>query len=674
MKNLAWICVVSCLSHAAAEEILVPAKNLFDQSQTANLRYSQDSETIELAVGQVYEDDGPAAGYTYGPNEEPLGDEIVLRKELFVEHPEAESATLLVARGGELEVTINGQPAKLESQGKTGNYWQAYGFEPALLVPGKNTILIRGSGMVWIAREEDYALGSTTRTTHPNRSAKSTDGGRTWDDAHLGKDGSLDGEYYVRVHLKQHASQGTLLSNVTDLGNLARQPLAPPLEKIERATIELSGLKQPEGTSVRLEVRTSSSPQPAGDHWSPWTELKPEGSQAIPLAEADHRYLQARLTLTSEKLTNTPRVGGLRVTAEISRPRDWTQQLTFKSAYNPEPIRSSIPFEYEPYDRPELAMLRREHKLDEVVAGAETELELIERLAVWSSQAWPKLGHLGEVYPAWNALEILSPHSDGSPIGGFCQQYNLVFLQACESFGIPGRVISLGPGDQVKTIRGGHETVEVWSNQYRKWIYVDGNTAWYMVDAETQVPLSLLELRERQLAAFAGREMEDVKLVKLAETRYDWKGITTWPALMEVRMVPRSNFLEQTAPLPLNQGMRGWFWTGHYVWTDDELPARRLYPHLIAKRRNWEWTLNHAAIRLEALSSPGQVRVHLDPVMPGLDQLLARIDDQDSRPVEDAFTWELHPGINRLEVVPRNTAGRDGIATYVELNYQPVDR
>ena len=31
------------------------------------------------------------------------------------------------------------------------------------------------------------------------------------------------------------------------------------------------------------------------------------------------------------------------------------------------------------------------------------------------------------------------------------------------------------------------------------------------------------------------------------------------------------------APLPLNQGMRGWFWTGHYTWTDDQVPARLLY-------------------------------------------------------------------------------------------------
>jgi hypothetical protein len=38
--------------------------------------------------------------------------------------------------------------------------------------------VLRGSGKVLIARDDEFALGSRTRTHHPNRSAKSTDAGR----------------------------------------------------------------------------------------------------------------------------------------------------------------------------------------------------------------------------------------------------------------------------------------------------------------------------------------------------------------------------------------------------------------------------------------------------------------------------------------------------------------
>ncbi|MDA1017363.1 MAG: hypothetical protein O3A00_23270 [Planctomycetota bacterium] len=67
----------------------------------------------------------------------------------------------------------------------------------------------------------------------------------------------------------------------------------------------------------------------------------------------------------------------------------------------------------------------------------------------------------------------------------FCQQYNIVFLRACESFGLVGRLVSIGPGNMTDRIRGGHESVEVWSNEFLKWIYIDGNTAWYAVDVES---------------------------------------------------------------------------------------------------------------------------------------------------------------------------------------------
>jgi len=275
---------------------------------------------------------------------------------------------------------------------------------------------------------------------------------------------------------------------------------------------------------------------------------------------------------------------------------------------------------------------------------------------------------LQEGYPPWDALEILGPHADGKPVGGFCQQYNLVFLQACESFGIPGRAVSIGVGDHGGKIRGsGHEVVELWSNEFRKWVYVDGNLAWYAVDAESRAPLSLWELRSRQLRTLNGKPVELTRIVHLIEGGKRWEGLEAWPAFLELRLIPRSNFLEKKSPLPLNQGMRGWFWTGHHAWTDADYPASLLYGNRVSDRRNWEWTLNQAHYTLEATGTPGELRVHLDTQTPGFDTFVADLDGAGPKPVPSGFIWKLHAGKNRLEVRPRNIAGREGIPSRVVL-------
>jgi hypothetical protein len=304
------------------------------------------------------------------------------------------------------------------------------------------------------------------------------------------------------------------------------------------------------------------------------------------------------------------------------------------------------------------------------VRDAKSELEILKRLAVWSSTRWDA-GHLGEAYPAWDALEILKTHPDGRPIGGFCQQYNVLFLQACESFGFVGRAVSLNAGEHSAKIRSGHEVVEIWSNEYGKWIYIDGNTAWCALDEATRVPLSLWELRQRQLQTFSGQPASPVEIVRFSDNRHAWPGLASFPPFVELRLIPRSNFLAERSPLPLNQGMRGCFWTGHYAWTDAQAPAALLYGNRVHRRADWEWTLNQAHIVLEPTDRPGELRVHIDTVTPGFETFLADIDGQGPERVASGRVWKLRPGTNRLEARSRNIAGRDGSASWIVVEHVP---
>lgn len=664
---MACLLVATVANDLIADQLKLNAESLIDRCVTRHLQFDAKRNSIQLQRGVLFEDDGPAAGFSYQPNQEKLGAGVRIKKQLIIPVPNAEKATLLVGPGGDLKAQLNGKSLEMDFAGKQGNYWQAYDFPPASLRSGRNDFVLWGEGAIWIARDDEFAAGSLSRPRHANRSAKRLDGGKTWNDRQLGTSGDIDGEYYVRVFLDQYQREGSLTTPVLDACNLSEKPIASPAARIGPIRIQ-ADVETNSKCNIDLRARTGTTWVPSDASWSAWAKIKSTGGV---LAKPRGRFVQLKARFTTSEPSTTPLFQGLTIAASPERPADWTDGIDVTRFENQPIIRSSVPFSYEPFDQPALATLRSQYKLDKVVAGVKTEFELIKRLAVWSATRFEHM-HLKEFYPAYNALEILKPHADGTPVGGFCQQSNVVFLQACESFGLVGRLVSLGPGNMTGKIRSGHETVEIWSNEYAKWIYIDGNTAWYAVDAESKVPLSLWELRRRQLAAFSKQQHRPVNVVTLAETRFQWPGLADWPPFVELRLIPRSNFLEQSTPLPLNQGMRGWFWTGHFVWSDREAPARMLYGNRIENRNNFQWTINRAWLHLSAPDSPGIIRVQVDTHTPGFAEFVITRNDETTILKDNAFEWTLQSGINTLRVAPRNQSGRMGTASAVQLSYTPA--
>ncbi len=418
--------------HGAARgaEIEFDAQSLLARGVSYRLQLADGAAAIELRRGELFEDDGPAAGYSYKPNVEKLSDRVWIRKELLIPNPRASRATLLVGPGGKFQARVNCKLTDLQDAGKADNYWRAYVLPPESLKSGRNTITLSGGGQVWIARDDERAAGAKENTKPPNRSARSADAGQTWDANHLGADGAIDGEYYVRVFLDHYCSTGRLTLPVLDLANLSGDGVAPPIAALGPVRIETAA-DLPPGSHLRL--RTRCGPAPAPDrHWSAWQELA--GKE---LSEPSGRYVQVDVAFSTTDPLVTPRLRSVTVAADITPGDDWTRGVRVRDAKNERIVRSSIPFRYEPFDQPRLRELRQRFELDSVADPASNEFELLQRLARWSSRRWEK-GHLKDGYPAWDALQILQTGADGAPVGGFCQQYNLVFLQACESFGLPG--------------------------------------------------------------------------------------------------------------------------------------------------------------------------------------------------------------------------------------------
>lgn len=680
IRAIAW-CTLACVLWLAAsasvhaDELTWSAKEIYDRSVADQVVIAEDQSALLLASGVLYEDDGPAAGFSYKPNVETVAGDVWIKKQLIVEQPQAISATLLVGRGNDdLKLQLNGQETTLTPTGKVGNYWQAYRFDPTALKKGLNEFVLRGEPaagqakpqplQIWIARDDEYAGGSEAERMPPNRSMKSTDGGKTWIDRNLGDKNNVDGEYYVRLMLQQYVPAGTVTLPVIDVGNLAGQAIGPPVTDLGTVKVSLQ-VGEDSAYQFKLLLRSGTTFAIQDDTWTDWQELPTVNAE---LQQPRGRFLQVQVEMQATDGLVTPRLESLTISTSPNRPADWTSEWKLAAADNPPIQRSPVPFKYESFDEPQLKQLREQEQLDEVVEGAKTQFEAACAIAKWSSQRLKNLGHLGEVYPGWNAFEILAQHADGTPIGGFCQQYNLLFLQACLSQGLTVRAVSVGPGNMTDRLRSGHETVELWSDDYRKWVYLDGNTGWYIKDGASGIPLSIWEVREPQLAALDGKPYPAIEMVKLIKTRYDWPDLAGGFGFVEMRLIPRNNFLSQKAPLPLNQGMRGWFWPGHWVSADRNSDQPTLYAHRLLRKADAEWTLNHAQIVLEATETPGEIRVHLDSVTPGFETYLASWNDEPEHEVGSVSAHQLKPGKNRLTVVPRNIRGQRGSPTFVELD------
>ena len=137
-----------------------------------------------------------------------------------------------------------------------------------------------------------------------------------------------------------------------------------------------------------------------------------------------------------------------------------SEVLLVTSEHNGEFPISSNALREDDFHHPRLRLLRSRERLDEVVSTAKTQFEKIVLLRGWAHRQW-RMG-ANFYYPPWDAVEILNlarQHDNR----GFCAQYAVVFLQACQSMGIHARYVELP----------GHFVVAVWSDDFDRWVVMD---------------------------------------------------------------------------------------------------------------------------------------------------------------------------------------------------------
>jgi hypothetical protein len=348
-----------------------------------------------------------------------------------------------------------------------------------------------------------------------------------------------------------------------------------------------------------------------------------------------------------------------------------------------------------------MVALRQKYRLDDVVAGATTEMEKFVRLRDWVMHQWD-FNVPEKFFPGWDADEILTTKI------GFCVHYAIVCMQAAISLGFQARYVFggnpgatraflsqcnnpvvralLSPDDDVA-----HEVCEVWSNEYAKWVYLDVSENFHCIDARTGVPMSMTEVHELILKTYYRDEpVTAANVPKLDKTSdalaicYNRELSPSWskektidgrypvPRLwMFLRYMPRNNFYAQPDPVPIRQGCH-FDWTGYVVWQGAQMPtAQWQYGNFTGRRSDLEWTINQVRFDAEYGEAPGTLRIQMGTVTPGFETFLVNTGDGVWQASGREFVWPLRPGRNRLQMRVKTKAGVQGPVSLVELDCQP---
>lgn len=707
---------------ALSTETILGSAALDADARLVDLRVDRGLNVITLDDRDLIEDDSPASGrspdwkgitpWRGQRSIEEMRPGVVIRKVLNV--PDARSRlTRLVFLATEtprntvpLQISVNGarfsQPGhrvpKREYYGDSTYRFYYITLPGGLIQPGENDIRMwvddQTSGPAgWrflISLDEVYPIGTgDPKAHHPNRSFKSSDGGRTWSDSKLGALDSADGEYGIRLAFERYIKSGQMESAVVDaVGG------ADPFKKLV-TDVRLTGdvaADVPPDTELKIEARSGDSPDPEDINWGEWQPVSAKGAFAI---DAPGRYVQFRAAFATQNPLVSPELHSIRLKASWQQPDSVNRGtgLVVKAVHNGRVLRSSIPFEYEDLSLPELKRFRERFKLDDVVAGANGEFDAMLRLLNWSYRV--PVNEDGGVMK-WDPFDIaiLNCDAQGRPQlhakwkgrrrDAMCLVSNLALMFAFESMGYQARHVNEhGIG------MGGHEPVEVWSNEYNKWVMMDATRDYYYFDPDTGLPLDLMEIHKRLAAALPGADRLDrpfaheVANEVAGRVRIGWReganpvSITTdalhlLPMIGTLRYIPRNNFISKPYPLPPAQGYTEWGWNGYANFFDPQFPRRPEYMHYSDRAVDYHEPLNQAELTVNETKKAGVLKVAARTMTPGLDSYLLRVDDGEwAQRSGREWDWDLHAGLNRIEVRVRTKLGVLGPISCLQATYNP---
>lgn len=149
--------------------------------------------------------------------------------------------------------------------------------------------------------------------------------------------------------------------------------------------------------------------------------------------------------------------------------------------------KSNFHFVPEHWQEPMLRQLREQENFKDL--GGKDQLALFLNYCHWTHSQWPM--SVPDPYPRSNAIDILADIRSGKT-GGFCGQYAYVLADVLKSMGFFAvRYVELWSKKGES-----HFVVEVWSDQFAKWMILDPAEDVYYAFLDSGKPANALEIHE----------------------------------------------------------------------------------------------------------------------------------------------------------------------------------
>ncbi len=352
--------------------------------------------------------------------------------------------------------------------------------------------------------------------------------------------------------------------------------------------------------------------------------------------------------------------------------------------------RPSVPFVHEDFLK--LRDVRERFELDKVVAGASTEFEKQLRLMRWAYEipikgldryAW-RFSDLAQLKKdeKGNIVYDLGFQSKGRRRVGHCLYCNLTMMEAFLAMGYPCRWVNIATMSTY-----GHEVIEVWSNDFNKWVFMDATRDYYIYDPETGIPMSLTEVNGRLKEIFTRPVTWEDPMRAQAPTdssgyqvrvafregknKFSIYDVSQGPELLlmkgHLNMVLRNDFASRPTPVPWRISSN-WGGTLFYGWYNDIFPRKREYELHTNRAQDFNPPLNQSELTVSETGSSNVLRVDADTETPCFKAFMAQFNDGEWREISSpSFEWTLREGPNTLRVRSLNTAGVPGPVSCVKV-------
>ena len=498
-----------------------------------------------------------------------------------------------------LLVTVNGHTHSIEpGTPLAGEFaWYHVRLPRQHLRPGQNTVRFAcasPAANAWILSVDTGVPGAHSR--------KSTDGGHAWHAGGLGLEGSLSGEYVVRLRVREHPARGAITSSVLDVATLF--PSAPLVLHWHAVT--------PAGTSVALRYRTGTrqdienAPWRDAENTAASAEVETDSGTAsdagqvsggndefgqAELPDSVGPCVQWRAELHAGDGSETPVLRGAALL-----PKDASPDETKPVGKLPAAVSTATPsytFTHQDPTEPKLSVLRRQESLDEIVAGAGTQWERMLALRAWVAVQWVhRAPHAFRRCCPWDALTILAwmradrGHGQPQP-DAYCTHYAVVLAQCALALGWQARLWVMSAEPTLHT--NGHFVAELWSAEHKKWVMLDADTDSHVERAG--VPLSVLEIHDAwrdgaldELNVIAGANAGKVKIGP------DWiEEMLPLGLYRFCGLVLRNNHLSTLSPGPVEHGWTTYKWDGFLWWRDGAEPELPFFSLSSNRRADFDW-------------------------------------------------------------------------------------